>query len=315
MRLGDLLEQAVAVGGRLDVARRLDHPLAQVGDDVRLLEHDVGRAGPERLDRGLVRLARGHDDHRGQRRLVAGELQELDPAARRGRVGVDQRDGVELVQQLVARAHRIVGPGHDQPDLGQQPVEPLDDLLVGVDDQDLLPGGGGLIGHVVLNLTWNPRSGSRPRRAGTLDAAWGSRGPPTWIPSSTERCSRRAASAPRTFTSNRGWRRFLRIAGELRTLSDGPHPLPPLSREFLHSLGMSLLNDRRRETLERTGDVIVAMATSNGGRQRAHLFHHRGGLSLSLRLIPPEVPALRQAGAARRDARADRPARSARAWR
>ena len=75
----------------------------------------------------------------------------------------------------------------------------------------------------------------------------------------------------------------LRIAGELRTLRVGPHPLPPLSREFLHSLGMSLLNDRRRETLERTGDVIVAMATSNGGRQRAHLFHHRGGLSISLR--------------------------------
>jgi len=88
----------------------------------------------------------------------------------------------------------------------------------------------------------------------------------------------------------------LRIAGELRTLSAGPHPLPPLSREFLHSLGMSLLNDRRRETLERTGDVIVAMATSNGGRQRAHLFHHRGGLSISLRLIPPEVPGFDKLG-------------------
>ena len=81
---------------------------------------------------------------------------------------------------------------------------------------------------------------------------------------------------------------ILRIAGELRTLSD----VPPLSREFLHSLGLSLLNDRRRETLERTGDVVVGLATSNGGRQRAHLFHHRGGLSLALRLIPPEVPAL-----------------------
>lgn len=81
---------------------------------------------------------------------------------------------------------------------------------------------------------------------------------------------------------------ILRIAGELRTLSD----IPPLSREFLHSLGLSLLNDRRREALERTGDVIVALATSNGGRQRAHLFHHRGGLSLAVRLIPPEVPAL-----------------------
>jgi len=49
-----------------------------------------------------------------------------------------------------------VGPGHDQPDLGQQAVETFDDLLVGVDDQNLLSGGGGLICHVVLNLTWNP---------------------------------------------------------------------------------------------------------------------------------------------------------------
>jgi twitching motility protein PilT len=81
---------------------------------------------------------------------------------------------------------------------------------------------------------------------------------------------------------------ILRIAGELRTLSD----VPPLSREFLHSLGLSLLNDRRRETLERTGDVVVGLATSNGGRQRVHLFHHRGGLSLALRLIAPEVPTL-----------------------
>src|ERR1700744_3787914 len=81
---------------------------------------------------------------------------------------------------------------------------------------------------------------------------------------------------------------ILRIAGELRTLTD----VPPLSREFLQSLGLSLLNDRRREALERTGDVLVALATSNGGRQRVQVFHHRGGLSLSLRLIPPEVPAL-----------------------
>ena len=62
----------------LQLARGLDHALAQVGDDVGLLEHDVDGARAERLDRGLVRLAGGHDDHRRQRRLVARELQELD---------------------------------------------------------------------------------------------------------------------------------------------------------------------------------------------------------------------------------------------
>jgi len=85
---------------------------------------------------------------------------------------------------------------------------------------------------------------------------------------------------------------ILRIGGELRTLSD----VPPLSREFLQSLGHSLLNDRRREQLERTGEVVLATATSNGGRQRVHVFHHRAGLGLSLRLIPPEPPALDKLG-------------------
>ncbi len=85
---------------------------------------------------------------------------------------------------------------------------------------------------------------------------------------------------------------ILRIAGELRTLSD----VPPLSREFLQSLGHSLLNDRRREQLERTGEVVLATATSNGGRQRVHVFHHRAGLGLSLRLIPAEPPSLDSLG-------------------
>jgi twitching motility protein PilT len=79
---------------------------------------------------------------------------------------------------------------------------------------------------------------------------------------------------------------ILRIGGELRTLSD----IPPLSREFLQSLGHSLLNDRRREHLERTGEVVLATATSSGGRQRVHVFHHRAGLGLSVRLVPPDPP-------------------------
>ncbi len=85
---------------------------------------------------------------------------------------------------------------------------------------------------------------------------------------------------------------ILRIAGELRTLSD----IPALSREFLQSVGHSLLNDRRREHLERTGEVVLATATSNGGRQRVHIFHHRAGLGLSLRLIPADPPSLETLG-------------------
>jgi twitching motility protein PilT len=85
---------------------------------------------------------------------------------------------------------------------------------------------------------------------------------------------------------------ILRIGGELRTLSD----IPPLSRELLQSLGHSLLNDRRREVLERTGEVVLATATSQGGRLRVHIFHHRAGLGMSLRLVPAEPPTLEALG-------------------
>ena len=110
-----LFRSAVA----LMLGGRLDHPLAQVGDDVGLLEHHVDGAGAERLDGGLVGLAGGHDDDRGQRGLVARKLKQLDPPARRRGIGVDQGDGEELVEELVARPHGVVGPRHDQPDPGQ----------------------------------------------------------------------------------------------------------------------------------------------------------------------------------------------------
>jgi twitching motility protein PilT len=81
---------------------------------------------------------------------------------------------------------------------------------------------------------------------------------------------------------------ILRINGELRTLRD----VPPLSREFIHSLVLSMLNDRRRESFERTGDVGLSLTTSDGARQRVWVWQHRGGVAVSVRLVPPEVPAL-----------------------
>src|SRR3954454_17351679 len=68
---------------------------------------------------------------------------------------------------------------------------------------------------------------------------------------------------------------ILRIAGELRTLSD----VPPLSREFIHSLVLSMLNDRRRELFERNGDVGMSLTTGEGGRQRVQIWQHRGGVA------------------------------------
>src|SRR5262245_5102559 len=94
----------------------------------------------------------------------------------------------------------------------------------------------------------------------------------------------------------------LRIDGELRTLRY-PDDAPPMTRDFLHNLAMSLLNDRRRDMLERLGDLTVSLTTSTGARQRVHISQHRGGLSISLHLVTPVAPSLDSLGlpAAARD--------------
>ena len=91
-----------------------------------------------------------------------------------------------------------------------------------------------------------------------------------------------------------GMEPILRINGDLRTLRNPD--VPPMTRDFLHNLAMSLLNDRRRDLLERHGDVTVALTTSMGMRQRVHISQHRGGLTISLHLVPPEPPALDSLG-------------------
>jgi twitching motility protein PilT len=83
---------------------------------------------------------------------------------------------------------------------------------------------------------------------------------------------------------------ILRIDGDLRTLSD----VPPLQREFVQSLAMSLLTDRRREILERTGDVTLAITAPDGSRQRLHVWQHRGGTAVAVRLVPAQAPPLRK---------------------
>jgi twitching motility protein PilT len=89
-----------------------------------------------------------------------------------------------------------------------------------------------------------------------------------------------------------GLQPVLRVGSELRRLKDAP----ALTRDFLHGLAMSLLNDRRREVLERSGDVRMVLATGGGARQRVHISQQRGGIGISMRLIPPGVPALDRLG-------------------
>lgn len=89
-----------------------------------------------------------------------------------------------------------------------------------------------------------------------------------------------------------GLQPVLRVGSELRRLKDAP----ALTRDFLHGLAMSLLNDRRRELLERTGDARLVLATSSGSRQRVQISQQRGGIGISMRLVPPGVPALDRLG-------------------
>jgi twitching motility protein PilT len=91
-----------------------------------------------------------------------------------------------------------------------------------------------------------------------------------------------------------GMEPILRINGELRTLRNAD--VPPMTRDFLHNLAMSLLNDRRRDILERHGDVTVALTTGSGLRQRVQISQHRGGLTVSLHLVAPEPPPLDSLG-------------------
>jgi len=91
-----------------------------------------------------------------------------------------------------------------------------------------------------------------------------------------------------------GMEPILRINGELRTLHDRDDHR--LTNDFLHNLAMSLLNDRRRDILERQGDVTVALTTSAGMRQRVQISQHRRGMTISLHLVPMEAPALATLG-------------------
>ena len=110
----------------------------------------------------------------------------------------------------------------------------------------------------------------------------------------------RALAAARQFGASDihlkpGLKPILRIHGELRTLHDGDDH-HKLTNDFLHNLAMSLLNDRRRDILERHGDVTVVLTTSAGTRQRVHISQYRGGMTISLHLVPPAAPALDSLG-------------------
>ena len=79
---------------------------------------------------------------------------------------------------------------------------------------------------------------------------------------------------------------IFRIKGDLRTVRD----VPPLSREVVQEFAFSMMNDRLRDSFERTWDVDLAYSTQDGARYRVNVFQQRGNVGMVLRLIPPDVP-------------------------
>ncbi|MEA2700600.1 MAG: twitching motility protein PilT [Myxococcales bacterium] len=77
-----------------------------------------------------------------------------------------------------------------------------------------------------------------------------------------------------------------RIKGDLRTVRD----VPPLTREVVQTFALGIMNDRQRDLFERTWDVDLAYATSDGVRYRVNVFQQRGAVGMVMRLIPPDVP-------------------------
>ncbi|HEY2902491.1 MAG TPA: type IV pilus twitching motility protein PilT [Polyangia bacterium] len=77
-----------------------------------------------------------------------------------------------------------------------------------------------------------------------------------------------------------------RIKGDLRTVRD----VPPLTREVVQNFALGIMNDRQRDLFERTCDVDLAYATSDGVRYRVNVFQQRGAVGMVMRLIPPDVP-------------------------
>jgi twitching motility protein PilT len=77
-----------------------------------------------------------------------------------------------------------------------------------------------------------------------------------------------------------------RLKGDLRTLRD----TPPLTAEVIGTFALNLMNDKQRETFDRTHDCDLSYGTPDGVRYRVNIFLQRGLHGMVLRIIPPDVP-------------------------
>ena len=79
---------------------------------------------------------------------------------------------------------------------------------------------------------------------------------------------------------------IFRVKGDLRTVAN----VPPLTKEAVEEFGLSMMNTRQRELFEKSWDVDLAYATTDGFRYRVNILQQRGFMGVVMRLIPPNVP-------------------------
>ncbi len=82
----------------------------------------------------------------------------------------------------------------------------------------------------------------------------------------------------------------IRVHGALQPLTT----FPRLSTEDTFELADQITNDSQKETLRNDLDIDLAYSLAGFGRFRGSIYHQRGTLAISLRIIPLEVISIRE---------------------
>ncbi len=82
----------------------------------------------------------------------------------------------------------------------------------------------------------------------------------------------------------------IRVHGTLQPLTT----FPRLSTENTFELADQITNDSQKETLREDLDIDLAYSLAGFGRFRGSIYHQRGTLAISLRIIPLEVMSIRE---------------------
>jgi twitching motility protein PilT len=85
---------------------------------------------------------------------------------------------------------------------------------------------------------------------------------------------------------------ILRVDGKLQTLAEEAIVTP----DFLESVVKTILTPEQRRHLEEAREITVAYQFENRARFKANVYHQKGFLAVSLRLVPPTIKSISELG-------------------